>query len=321
VTAAGALLTVVVVMLVVMLLMVVVAVIIVVVMMLVTVALAVAIIVVMVVIVVVMVTVAAAIIIVMMVMVMSAAFGADLLILKSLKGIGESIRLFHCRKDLGAGKNVPIRCNDLGIGVVSADKLNGLCKLFLGETLGVAENDSTCAFDLVVEEFTEILHIHLALLCIYHCGCRVESDICKSKILHSLDNVGELTYTGGLDKDPFGSVGFDDLGESLSEIAHERAADAAGVHLRDLNACLLKKSAVDTDIAELVFNNYQLFACKGLADKLFYKCCLSGSEKAGENIDFNHYDPSFCFAITLHYITALLIFQGEDVNCKLRVRC
>jgi len=161
-----------------------------------------------------------------------------------------------------------------------ADKSNRLCKLLVGKALRMAEDDSSCAFDLIVEKLAEVLHIHLALLCIHNGGCGIEADAFKAEIIDCLDNVGKLADTGGLDDDALGAVGFDDLGKCLAEISNERTADTSGVHLRYLNARLLEKSAVDADIAEFVFNNYQLFTRKGLADKLFYKSCLSRTEKA-----------------------------------------
>ena len=163
---------------------------------------------------------------------------------------------------------------------MSADKLNSFENLFLCKSLCMAENDSACAFDLIVEKLAEVLHIHLALLRINNSSCGVEHDIGKLEILNSLDNVGKLADAGGLDDDPLGRICFNNLLKSLAEIADKRAADAAGVHFRDLNACLLEKASVDTDIAELIFNNNELFTCKCFAYKLFDKSSLSRTEKA-----------------------------------------
>ena len=148
------------------------------------------------------VTAALLIVIVMMVMMMT-ALGADLLCAERFKLSCKSRRLFHSGKDLGTCKLAPVCGNDLRTFVVLSDKLAGGSKLFLGETLSVAEDYSICAFYLIIEEFAEVLHIHLAFLCINYCSCRVESDIVKLKVVYSLDNVGKLAHARGLDDDSF----------------------------------------------------------------------------------------------------------------------
>ena len=76
--------------------------------------------------------------------------------------------------------------------------------------------------------------------------------------------------------------------QSLLEVAHQAAADAAGVHLGDLDAGLLEKAAVDADLTEFVFDEHQLFAAVGLGDELADQSGFTGSQKAGEDIDFGH---------------------------------
>ena len=76
--------------------------------------------------------------------------------------------------------------------------------------------------------------------------------------------------------------------QSGAEIAHQRAADAAGVQLIDLDAGLFQKAAVDADLAELVLDEHDLLACKGLFDELLDKGGLTGTKEAGENIDLGH---------------------------------
>ena len=79
-----------------------------------------------------------------------------------------------------------------------------------------------------------------------------------------------------------------DLTERAAEVAHERAADTAGVHLRDLHAGLFQESAVHGDLTELIFNEHDLLAAIGLRNELFDKRRLSGAEEAGENVDLCH---------------------------------
>ena len=67
-----------------------------------------------------------------------------------------------------------------------------------------------------------------------------------------------------------------------------RAADAAGVQLIDLDAGLLQEAAVDADLTELVLDQNDLLAGKGLLDEFFDQSGLAGAQEAGKNINFGH---------------------------------
>ena len=105
------------------------------------------------------------------------------------------------------------------------------------------------------------------------------------------------------------------LGEHLlqrvGKVAHEAAADAAGVHLIDLHAGVLEEAAVDGDLTELVFDQHDLFARVGLGDQLFDERGLAGAEKTGENINFCHkrkhfLSGSMCPRNFVHYYSTKL---------------
>ena len=103
----------------------------------------------------------------------------------------------------------------------------------------------------------------------------------------------------------------ENLFERFGEVADERAADAAGVHLRDLDARFLQERAVDADLAEFVFDEDQLFAVEAVRDQFFDERRLACAQKPAENIDLCHIYPSFpagiprlffvCYPITLFY--------------------
>ena len=59
------------------------------------------------------------------------------------------------------------------------------------------------------------------------------------------------------------------LFQGLAEVPHQGAADAPGVHLRNLNARVLQKAAVNADLAKLVLNEHQLLALQGLVQQFF----------------------------------------------------
>ena len=153
----------------------------------------------------------------------------------------------------------------------------------------LAEDDAACVADLVIVELTEVLHIHLDLVDVGHGNEAAQLNI--QMLGHALDSaghVGQLADAGGLDNDAVGVVLLHHLLQSGAEIAHQRAADAAGVQLIDLDAGLLQKAAVDADLAELVLDEHDLLACKGLFDELLDKGGLTGAKEAGENIDLGH---------------------------------
>ncbi len=200
----------------------------------------------------------------------------------------QSFRFFHCGTDLVARQLVPLGGDDLGIGVMRADKRDGLRQLFIGETRRMAEHDTARALYLVIEELAEVLHVHFALFRIDYRRAGIEAQLRFSRALNGTDNVGELAHSRGLDDDTVGSIFRNDFFKSLAEIAHQRTADTAGVHLRYLYARLLQKAAVDADITELVFDDDQLFTGISLFYQLFDKCCFSGTQKSGKNIDFCH---------------------------------
>ena len=95
-------------------------------------------------------------------------------------------------------------------------------------------------------------------------------------------------HAGGLDDDAVGVVLLHHLLQGGAEVAHQRAADAAGVQLVDLDAAFLQKAAVNADLAELVLDQHHLLAGKGLFDELFDQGSFTGTKEAGENIDFGH---------------------------------
>ena len=195
----------------------------------------------------------------------------------------------HGLQDLLAGQGVPGGGDDGSGGVLLTQHGHSGGDLFLGGVLGAAQDDAACVADLVVVELTEVLHIHLDLVHIGHGDKAVQLHIqMLGHAFHGAGHIGELAHAGGLDDDAVGVVLLHHLLQSGAEIAHQRAADAAGVQLIDLDAGLLQKAAVDADLAELVLDEHDLLACKGLFDELLDKGGLTGAKEAGENINFGH---------------------------------
>ena len=168
-----------------------------------------------------------------------------------------------------------------------AQQRDGGLQLGLVHAVGVAEDDSAGVLDLVVEELAEVLHIDLGLFCVYDGGKAVEHHV-AGDLLHSLNDVGELAHAGGLDQDAVGMILLQHLAQGGGKVAHQRAADAAGVHLGDVDAGLFEKAAVDADLTELVFDQHQLFALIGFGNELFDQRRLAGAKESGENVNLGH---------------------------------
>ena len=198
--------------------------------------------------------------------------------------------LFHSGQQSLAVQLVPRGSEDGGGGILLPQQSHSGLQLFLRQLLGPGEDDGAGGLDLVVVELTEVLHIHLHLGGVGHGdeGVQLHVRLVPDGVLHRHDNVGELTYAGGLDEDAIRSELLMDLAQSLVEVAHQRAADAAGGHLADLHAGILQETAVDADLAKLVFNEHQLLTLIGLAEHLLDERGLTGAQKARYNVDFCH---------------------------------
>ena len=230
----------------------------------------------------------------MLVVIVVAAFTVVVMMLVSLLGklahLGFKGRLaLHSLKKLIACKLIPRGGNDYSGSVMLLEKRNAVCDLLLGNVARVAEHDTSRVLNLIIEELTEVLHVHLALVSVNDGGKAVENCALCVCILNRFDNVGELTNARGLDKYAVGSVFVDNLLKRYRKVANKRATDTSRVHFVDLDACLGEKTAVDTDLTEFVLDKDQLFAVVCFFYKLFDKSCLSCAEKAGKYVDFSHF--------------------------------
>ena len=199
----------------------------------------------------------------------------------------QAVFLLHRVQQLLAGKRVPRGCDDGGLFVVRAQQRHGGVQLLLGHILRAAQQDGAGVLDLVVVEFAKILHINPAFCRIGHGdkACKLHIGI---QLLHGADHVGKLAHAGRLDYDAVGRVLFQYFGHRRAEIAHQAAADAAGIHLGDLDAGFLQKAAVNANLAEFVLDQHQLFPLVGRGDQFFDQRRFARAQKAGDNGDFCH---------------------------------
>ena len=72
----------------------------------------------------------------------------------------------------------------------------------------VTKHDAPCLFNLIVEEFTEILHIHFAFVDVNNSCKTAKDNVFIENAFSCLYNVGELTHARRLDDDAVGVIGF-----------------------------------------------------------------------------------------------------------------
>ena len=231
---------------------------------------------------------------------------------KSFKLVVKSIFLRHSVNKLLTAELIPLCCNNRSNGVEFLYTADAVVNLLCGKTGSMTEDKTACISYLIVEKFAEIFLVHLAFFCVNNSCKPVELNIVSVDILNSTDNVAELSNAGRLDKNTVGGVILKNLFKSLSEISDKTTADTAGIHFGYFNACVLKKSAVDTDIAEFVFNKHKLFVFIAFSDKLFDKSSFSGTKKSGKNCNFSHTEH-FLFKIKTVY---LILYHVCYANVK-----
>ena len=192
-------------------------------------------------------------------------------------------------KHLGAVQLVPGGGDDAGLLVVLPQQRHALFDALRRGGLGAAEDDGFGAFDLVDEEFAEVVGIHAALAHVGHGGAARQLHLVgPGDIVHHAADIRQLAHAGGLDEDAVGMVGIDQLTQRLGEVTHQGTADAAGVQLRDLYAGVLHEAAVDAHFAVFIFQQNHLFALEGAVQQLFDQRGLAGAEKARNDIDLCH---------------------------------
>ena len=205
----------------------------------------------------------------------------------------QRILLFHGFQHLGTGEILPGSSDDLSGFVMLTQQCHSILQLLVAHTGGTGQNDAAGMLNLIVEELTEVLHVHLALVGIGNGSKAVKHSLLHLQPLHGTDNIGQLAHTGGLNEDAIGMILLQNLTQSLAKIAHQTAANAAGVHLRDFDAGILQKTAVNADLTELVFDKHQLFPLIGFLNELFDQRGLASAQKARKNVDFRHSFASF----------------------------
>ena len=228
-----------------------------------------------------MVVIAALVIVVMMMVLVGVAH--------DLVGAQQALGTLDHVQHLRTGELIPGRGDDAGVLVVLPQQVDALLDALLRGVLGAAEDDGLGVFDLIDEELAEVLGIHAALADIGNGGAALKGDfVALHHVHHHAADVGELAHAGGLDDDAVGMIGVDQLVQRAAEVAHQRAADAAGVQLGDLDAGIAHEAAVNADLAVFVLQQNHLFAAERAAQQLLDQRGLARAEETGNDIDLRH---------------------------------
>ena len=198
--------------------------------------------------------------------------------------------LLHSGQNGLAVQLVPGGSDDGGIPVLLPQQGHGSLQLLGADLLGAAENDGSGGFDLVVVKLAEVLHVYLYLRDIRHGDKAVQLHLrhILHGVLHRQDHIGQLPHARGLNEDAIRGELCLHILQGLVEVAHQGAADAPGGHLADLHPGILQKTAIDADLPEFIFNEYQLLTLIGLRQHLLNERGFPCAQKAGHNINLSH---------------------------------
>ena len=220
----------------------------------------------------------------------SAADRAGILFLLRHQLLRQGIAILHGGQELRPGELVPGGGDDGGLFVLLPQQGRRRFQLLPVQLLGAAENDSSGVLDLVGVELAEVFQIDLRLAGVGHSDRAAQGHVRRPlrHVLNRPDHVGQLAYAGGLDEDAVGVELGHHLLQRLAEVAHQGAADAAGIHFGDLNPRILEEAAVDADLAELVLDEDDLLALEGLVQQLFDQRGLARAQEAGDYVYLCH---------------------------------
>ena len=134
------------------------------------------------------------------------------------------------------------------------DKFHRLIELFPGHTCRMAQNYRAGVLDLIVEEFTEILHVYLCFFGVHYGSKSVELYPVYMEISHRFYYVAQFADSGRLNEYSVRRKLFRNLSKSSAEITYKAAAYTSGIHFIYLDSGVFQKSSVNADLAEFIFN-------------------------------------------------------------------
>ena len=201
---------------------------------------------------------------------------------------GQSCLTFHGLQQLLTGQFTPGSGNHSSLCIMLSQHLHSSIQLLLGDGIGTGEDDGGSGLHLVVIELTKVLHIDLYLTGIHHRHGIAQGHVVAHHLVDSTDDIGQLAHAGGLDENAVWMVLVNHLLQSLAKVAHQGAADAAGIHLGNVDACILQEATVNADFTEFIFDEHQLLTGICLLDHFLNQSGLACTQEAAVNINLCH---------------------------------
>ena len=221
-----------------------------------------------------------------------------MLVVRLVRNLLENLRnevaaAFHGGEQLLAGQVLPRGGDDAGVLIQAAQHGNGLVEALLRALSRAGQQDGTGVGYLILEKLTEVLEVHLGLERVNNGYKAVQLNL-EVRVLYRSDNIRQLADAGRLDQDAVWMVLVHNIVQRLAEVANQRAADAACVHLVYNNAGILEEAAVNADLTELVLDQNNLLTLERIGQQTLDEGRLAGTQKTGNNINFSH-------ALSLHF--------------------
>ena len=189
-----------------------------------------------------------------------------------------------------SGQVIPRRRHDADARMLFFHQRTALLDALRGQQLRAAENHRRARLNLVEEELAEVLHIHAALARVHNGRAAGHNEVTVA-FLRALDggeDFAQLAHAGRLNQQAVRMILRNQVINRLLEVAHQRAADAAGIEFIDDDARILHKAAIHADFAIFIFQQDDFFLRNAARQQLLDERRFARAQKTRNNVDLNH---------------------------------
>jgi hypothetical protein len=189
-----------------------------------------------------------------------------------------------------SGQVIPRRRHDADTRMLFFHQRAALLDALRGQQLRTAENHRRARLNLVEEELAEVLHIHAALARVHNGRAAGHNEVAVAflRALDGSEDFAQLAHAGRLNQQAVRMILRNQVINRLLEVAHQRAADAAGIQLINDDARILHKAAVHADFAIFIFQQDDFFLRNAARQQLFDERRFARAQKTRNNVDLNH---------------------------------
>lgn len=224
-----------------------------------------------------------------LVMVMMLVFVLVVVIIVVIKVDFHRLAGFNDFQQRVSGQIIPRRCHDADARMLLFHQRAALLDALRGQQLRAAENHRRARLNLVEEELAEVLHIHAALARVHNGRAAGHNEVAVA-FLRTLDggeDFAQLAHAGRLNQQAVRMILRNQVINRLLEVAHQRAADAAGIQLINDDARILHKAAVHADFA-IFISSRMIFPSQRCPSAAFDERRFARAQKTRNNVDLNH---------------------------------